>query len=153
MTETARATRRIAATRETLWHALTDPDTIARYLFGTRVTTDWREGSPIVFRGEWEGKPYEDKGIILEVVPGERLVTSYYSPLSGKPDVPASYQTVSYLLADDDAVDAVDGGRPSTSSTLVTITQDGCADTAEADRMSENWGMTLDSLRSVVEES
>lgn len=141
MTTTARATIHVDVPRADVWHAITDPDTIARYLFGSRVETDWQEGSPILYRGEWEGKPYEDKGTILEVVTGERLVSSYYSPLSGKPDVPESYQTVSYLLADD------------AGGTEVTITQDGCADAAEAERMSENWGMTLGSLKSVVEET
>lgn len=141
MTTTARATIHIDATRDAVWHALTDPATIARFMFGTQVETDWQQGSPIVYRGEWEGRPYEDKGTILESVPGDRLVTSYYSPLSGKPDVPESYQNVSYLLSDDG------------SGTLVTITQDGCADDAEAERMSANWAMTLQSLRSVIEES
>lgn len=140
MTTTARAALHVDASRERVWHALTDPDTISRFMFGTRVETDWREGSPIRYRGEWEGRPYEDKGTILEIVPGDRLVTSYYSPLSGKPDEPASYQTVSYFLADDG-----DG-------TLVTITQDGCADDAEAERMSGNWSAVLASLKSVVEE-
>ncbi|MDN4598201.1 SRPBCC family protein [Leifsonia virtsii] len=140
MTTTARAELRVDASRERLWHALTDPETISRYLFGSRVETDWREGSPILYRGEWDGRPYEDKGTILEIVPGDRLVTSYYSPLSGKPDEPASYQTVSYLLAEEG-----DG-------TLVTITQDGCADDAEAERLSGNWAAVLESLKRVVEE-
>lgn len=140
MTTTARAALHVDATRERVWHTVTDPDTISRFMFGTRVETDWREGSPIRYRGEWEGRPYEDKGTILEIVPGDRLVTSYYSPLSGKPDEPASYQTVSYFLADDG-----DG-------TLVTITQDGCADDAEAERTSGNWAAVLASLKSVVEE-
>jgi len=141
MSTTARADIHIDASRERLWQALTDPDTIARFMFGSRVVTDWQQGSPIVYRGEWEGKPYEDKGTILEIVPGERLVTSYYSPLSGKPDVPESYQTVSYLLDD--------GGA---EGTRVTITQDGCADDEEAERMSGNWAMVLQTLKSVVEE-
>ena len=140
MSTTARADIHVDASRERLWEALTDPDMIARFLFGSRVSTDWQQGSPIVYRGEWEGKPYEDKGTILEIAPGDRLVTSYYSPLSGKPDVPESYQTVSYLLADDG------------EGTRVTITQDGCADDAEAERMSGNWSMVLQSLKSVVEE-
>jgi hypothetical protein len=33
----------------------------------------------------------------------------------------------------------------------VTIIQDGCADRAEAERMSGNWTMTLEGLRGVVE--
>ncbi|MGO4298561.1 SRPBCC family protein [Leifsonia sp. RAF41] len=139
MTTTARADIHVDASRDRLWQALTDPATIERFLFGSRVETDWQKDSPVVYHGEWEGQPYEDKGVILDVVAGERLVTSYYSPLSGKPDEPASYQTVSYLLADD-----ADG-------TLVTITQDGCADDAEAQRMGDNWGTVLQTLKSVVE--
>ncbi|RDV45748.1 SRPBCC domain-containing protein [Leifsonia sp. ku-ls] len=140
MSTTARAELHVDAPRERLWHALTDADTISRYLFGTRVETDWREGSPILYRGEWDGKPYEDKGTILEIVPGDRLVTSYYSPLSGKPDEPASYQRVSYSVADDG------------EGTLVTITQDGCADDEDAERMSANWAAVLESMKGVVEE-
>ncbi|MFP3467377.1 SRPBCC family protein [Leifsonia sp. SIMBA_070] len=139
MSITARADIHVDASRDRLWQALTDPDTIARYLFGTRVESDWQQGGTILYRGEWEGKPYEDKGVILEIEPGDRLVTSYYSPLSGKPDEPASYQTVSYLLADDG------------EGTVVTITQDGCADEQEAQRMRDNWGMVLQSLKGVVE--
>jgi uncharacterized protein YndB with AHSA1/START domain len=139
MTETATATTVAAAPLESVWHAITDPATIARYLYGTQVETDWKQGSPIVYRGEWEGKPYEDKGVILEIEPPVKLVTSYYSPLSGKPDEPSSYQNVSYLLAAEGA------------GTRVTITQDGCADAAEAERMAANWSATLDGLKQVVE--
>ncbi|MFF1573511.1 SRPBCC domain-containing protein [Leifsonia sp. NPDC058292] len=139
MTETAEATTTVAAAPDAVWHAITDPESIAKYLYGTRVETDWRQGSPIVYRGEWEGKPYEDKGVILEITPPTRLVTSYYSPLSGKPDEPASYQNVTYAIAADG-----EGSR-------VTITQDGCADSAEAERMSANWAATLDGLKGVVE--
>ncbi|MGJ4845765.1 SRPBCC family protein [Leifsonia sp. Le1] len=139
MSETAEATILIHADRDAVWHAITDPDLIAQYLYGTRVESEWTVGSPIVYRGEWEGKPYEDHGTILEFVPGERLVSSYYSPLSGKPDVPESYQDVAYTLGSDG------------DDTRVTITQSGCADRAEADRMSTNWASTLEGLRAVVE--
>jgi uncharacterized protein YndB with AHSA1/START domain len=139
MTETAETSILVAASPQAVWHALTDPAMIAEYLYGTQVSTDWKKGSAIVYRGEWEGKPYEDKGTILEIDPPRVLVTSYYSPLSGKPDAPESYQNVTYTLA------------PEGSATRVTVTQDGCADRAEADRMVENWGMTLDGLKGVVE--
>jgi uncharacterized protein YndB with AHSA1/START domain len=139
MTETAETSILVAASPQAVWHALTDPAMIAEYLFGTQVSTDWKKGSAIVYRGEWEGKPYEDKGTILEIDPPRVLATSYYSPLSGKPDSPESYQKVTYALA------------PEGSGTRVTVTQDGCADRAEADRMVQNWGMTLDALKGVVE--
>ncbi|KRC51555.1 ATPase [Leifsonia sp. Root227] len=139
MTEIAEASILVDADTYAVWRAITDPEIIARYLYGTRVESEWRVGSPIVYRGEWEGKPYEDHGTILEFVPGERLVSSYYSPLSGKPDVPESYQDVAYVLRQED------GG------TRVTVTQSGCADRAEADRMSSNWATTLEGLRSTVD--
>lgn len=139
MTETAETSILVAASPQAVWHALTDPAMISEYLYGTQVSTDWMKGSAIVYRGEWEGKPYEDRGTILEIDPPRVLVTSYYSPLSGKPDSPESYQNVTYALA------------PEGSGTRVTVTQDGCADRAEADRMVENWGMTLDGLKAVVE--
>jgi uncharacterized protein YndB with AHSA1/START domain len=139
MTEIAEASILVDADTDAVWRAITDPEIIARYLYGTRVESEWRVGSPIVYRGEWEGKPYEDHGTILEFEPGERLVSSYYSPLSGKPDVPESYQDVAYVLRQED------GG------TRLTVTQSGCADRAEADRMSSNWATTLEGLRSAVE--
>jgi uncharacterized protein YndB with AHSA1/START domain len=45
-----------------VWSALTDPDQIKQYMFGSEVVTDWRQGSQIVWKGEYEGKEYEDKG-------------------------------------------------------------------------------------------
>ncbi|WP_117213458.1 hypothetical protein [Allorhizocola rhizosphaerae] len=36
--------------------ARTDSDTVGQAFFGSRVESDWREGSPITFTGEREGK-------------------------------------------------------------------------------------------------
>ena len=52
-------------------------------MFGAELETDWAEGSPITWSGEWEGKPYQDKGKVLEVDPGRRLVHTHFSALSG----------------------------------------------------------------------
>jgi hypothetical protein len=52
-----------------VWQALTTPETIKRWFFGVDTETDWRVGSPIVHRGEYQGKPYEDIGEILEIEP------------------------------------------------------------------------------------
>lgn len=46
-----------------VWEALTTPDIIKEYLFGTETVTDWKVGSEIVFQGEYEGKKYRDHGI------------------------------------------------------------------------------------------
>src|SRR5689334_9363730 len=75
----------IAAAPQRVWKALTDPDEIETYMFGSRVETDWQPGSPIVWRGEYEGRRFEDKGKVLEVEPAQRLTVTHFSPLSGQP--------------------------------------------------------------------
>jgi uncharacterized protein YndB with AHSA1/START domain len=95
-----------------VWEALTKPELIKQYLFGTEVVTDWRTGSPIKYRGVWQGKAYEDKGKVLELEPGKLLITTYWSSLSGEADLPQNYKTVLYDLA------SAEGG------TRLTLTQD-----------------------------
>jgi hypothetical protein len=51
----------INATRGEVWNALTDPEKVKQYMHGTEMSTDWNDGSPIVWRGEWKGRSYEDK--------------------------------------------------------------------------------------------
>lgn len=129
----------IHAPREAIWKALTDPDSIRQYLYGTEAISDWKPGSPIIYRGEWEGKPYEDKGTILEVVPGKNLVTTFFSPLSGLPDLPENYQTIRYELSD------ADGG------TRLVIIQENNASYEEAERAKKNWAQVLEALKNLVE--
>ena len=69
----ATAETEIEAPPKRVWTALTDPDEIEKYMFGSHVVTDWKPGSPIVWKGEYEGKTYEDKGKILEFEPERRL--------------------------------------------------------------------------------
>ena len=62
----------IDASPEEVWRALTDPEVIKKYMFGSEVKTDWQPGSPITWQGEFEGRAYEDKGEIIAVEPGRR---------------------------------------------------------------------------------
>jgi uncharacterized protein YndB with AHSA1/START domain len=39
----------IAAPVAEVWSALVNPATIKRYMFGTQVRSEWKEGSPIVW--------------------------------------------------------------------------------------------------------
>ena len=78
----AKATITVNAPASRVWDALTLPDLIKQYLFGTKVTTDWRVGSPITYTGTWEGKTYEDKGKILQIEPGRLLVSTFWSSLA-----------------------------------------------------------------------
>lgn len=139
MTDTiARAEKRVDATPEQVWRALTDPELVKAYFFGTTVTTDWQVGSPITYAGEWDGKAYEDKGTVLEVEVPRLLVTDFFSPMSGKADVPENYQRVTYRL------EADEGG------TRVSVEQDNNADSAAAEHSSSNWQSILDGLAEVA---
>jgi uncharacterized protein YndB with AHSA1/START domain len=121
-----------------VWEALTRPDLIQQYLFGTNVTTDWRVGSPITYRGTWQGKDYEDKGVVLQNEPGRLLISTYWSSLSGVPDVPENYKTVRYELAADGA------------GTRLTITQDNNDSQEESDHSEQNWNMVLDGIKKLL---
>jgi uncharacterized protein YndB with AHSA1/START domain len=122
-----------------VWEALTDPDLIQRYMFGSRVETDWEPGGPIVWSGEYEGKEYEDHGTIVEIEPKRHLKITHFSPLSGKEDVPANYHTISYKI--DEQGD----------QTRISLSQDNNATEEEAEHSRMNWEKMLIDLKEVVE--
>jgi uncharacterized protein YndB with AHSA1/START domain len=135
----ATASTDIDAPSEDVWEALVDPDAIKQYMFGADVVSDWEEGSPIVWKGEWKGKPYEDKGVILALEPGRRLQYSHFSPLAGLPDEPENYHTVTIGLSGD-------GGR-----THVTLEQDNNPTEEARDHSAENWETMLGALKEYIE--
>jgi uncharacterized protein YndB with AHSA1/START domain len=130
----------IHATRGEVWEALTNPDKVKQYLHGTEMSTDWKEGSPIFWRGEWKGRSYEDKGTVLAVQTEKLLRYTHWSPMGGSEDKPENYHTVTYELAGDDG------------KTTLTLTQDNNASQEEADTMADNnWGPVLNGLKEMVE--
>jgi uncharacterized protein YndB with AHSA1/START domain len=135
----AKAEIDVAASASEVWKALTDPETIAKYFFGSQVQTDWRPGSPIVWVGEYEGNRYEDRGEILEVEENRLLRMTHFSPTTGLADKPENYHTLTYKLDER-------GG-----STHVSLSQDNNASEAEAERATANWVTMLKGLKQTVE--
>lgn len=128
------------ASASRVWKALTDPAEVKQYLFGTNMSvSEWKVGGRISYKGEWQGKEYEDKGVILKYEPEKLLVTSYWSGFSGKPDLPENYQTVSYILS------------PAEGGTKLTITQDNVASEEGKKHSEDNWGMVLGSMKKLIE--
>ena len=136
---TAKATTTIHAPVSKVWQALVNPEIIKQYLFNTDVISDWKVGSPITYRGEWEGKPFEDKGEILAIDPEKTLKSTHWSPLSGVPDSPENYHTVTYTLSDQG------------EDTEVTITQDNNASEEEKAHSEKNWGTVLNGMKKLLE--
>jgi uncharacterized protein YndB with AHSA1/START domain len=135
----AHAETQVSASPQQVWDALTDPEAISSFMFGSKVETDWEVGSPITWSGEYDGTPFQDKGEILEVDEGRRLRMTHYSPLSGEDDVPESYHTLDYRL------EASDEG------TRLTLDQDGNDSQEQADQFAGNWQMMLDQVKEYVE--
>jgi uncharacterized protein YndB with AHSA1/START domain len=136
----ARASAVINAPRDKVWQALVDPKAIQQYMFGTNVVSDWREGSPIVWKGEWQGQAYEDKGTILQLTPGQTLQYSHYSPLSGVADLPENYHTVTIELSD------------AGNQTQILLTQDKNTSEEERAHSQQNWEMMLAALKNYLEQ-
>ncbi len=138
-TFTATSTVTMKAEPDAVWAALTDPETVSQAFFGAKVDTDWEPGSPITFSGQWQGKSFEDKGEVLDVERGELLRFTHFSPLTGQPDVPENYHTVTFKLA------------PEAGGTRVTIKQTNAASEQERQHSEENWAQVLSSLKQAVE--
>ena len=139
MTTEIRSSTRIDAPIRAVWTAITTPAEIKRWFFGVDTRSEWTVGSELVHTGEYQGKPYVDKGEILEFEPPRRLVHTHWSDVSGKPDAPEHYQTVAWDLAERD------GG------TELTITEENLPSEEAAKTSEAAWESALESLKSVLE--
>ena len=137
----ASSTITIQASADRVWSVLTDPGAIKEFMFGTEVVTDWTVGGPIVWRGVWKGKNYEDKGVILELEPGKRLVNTHFSPLSGQEDTPGNYHTLTWTLEPEDGM------------TKLTLAQDNNASADEAAHSKGMWDSLMESVKNIAERS
>jgi uncharacterized protein YndB with AHSA1/START domain len=123
-----------------VWDALTKPEQIKEWLHGTNTITDWQVGGPIRWKGEWKGKPYEDKGTVLAVEPQKLLTTTHWSPLGGSEDKPENYHVVTYELQENG------------DHTTLTLTQSNNPTQQAADEMAKNsWEPVLKTLKDMVE--
>lgn len=135
----AEASITIDAISAKVWEAITTPELIKKYLFGTNVTSDWKEGSTITYQGEFNGVKYHDKGIIIKFEPEKIFQSTYWSSMSGKEDRPENYNLVTYTLEE------------LGDQTVLTITQDNNATEEAKNHSTENWKMVLAKLKEVVE--
>ena len=129
----------VDATAKQVWKVLTKTKLIKKYLMGTDVSTDWKEGSTINYNGEYKGKKYHDKGVIKKIEPEKILQTTYWSSMGGKEDKPENYNLVTYKLTNKD------------DKTVITVTQDNNASEKEKEHSTENWKAVLKKLKEVVE--
>jgi uncharacterized protein YndB with AHSA1/START domain len=129
----------ISAPASRVWEALTTPEEIKQYLYGAEAVSEWKVGSPLLFKGVWDGKEYIDKGTILRSEPNKLFQYSYYSPSSGLPDSPENYANISYELVEEDG------------ETMLTVKQENVSDEQTRERAQKNWEQVLQSLKNITE--
>lgn len=138
----ARAETVIEAPRRVVWRVLTSNGAHPEILGGAEIVSDWRLGSQILWRGEWDGRTFEDRGRVVELDDrGEpwRIVLTHYSPLSGQPDEPEYYHTLRFELDE------------SEEGTRVTLDQDNNPTAEAAQHSRDNWVAMLRGVRTVAE--
>jgi len=123
-----------------VWDAITKPELIKQYMHGTDTKTDWAVGGPVTWSGEWNGKAYIDKGIVLKNEPLRTLRYTHWSPLGGSADQPENYHNVTFELEDHNGL------------TKLTLTQSNNSSREAADKMASSaWGPIVQGLKSVAE--
>ena len=125
----------IASTSEKLWEALTDPDVTQRYWGDTRLESDWKVGSKLVFRAN--GK-ITDENTILENQPKKRLSYTFEPSHAAFVNEPASRVTFSIAYNDEVARLALVHDRFEQDSEVYKA-------------CSVAWPMILSSLKSLLE--
>lgn len=122
---------------ERVWNALVDPDEIPSYMMGARVNTDWKEGSPITWSGEWEGRRYVDNGTVLVVREPDLLKYTHASSTAHDP----TEHTVTIELKEVAGI------------THMRLSQDGNTTEAVRDAAQEKWARMLDQLKVMLGEA
>ena len=94
------STIRIKAEPEKVWDALTKPELVKKWQYGSNLITDWVVGNEIKFETEWEGKIFKQWGKILEINPNKLIKYSLFAPSPGLEDKPENYFIMNYVLTD-----------------------------------------------------
>jgi len=125
-----------------VWDALVNPEMTRKYMFGCDVISDWKVGSPIVWKGSTDGVEYV-KGTLTDIEPGKTLSFSVFDPESGDENIPSNYLTTTYML------------DPAGDKTTITVTRGDYAKVNNGKKRfndtSKSWGFVLDTLKEILE--
>jgi uncharacterized protein YndB with AHSA1/START domain len=130
-----------------VWDALTNPEQTKKYMFGCETVSDWKVGSPLLWRGDYEGKEMVFvKGNIVAIQPDTLLIYTVIDPNSGMEDIPENYLQVKYELKDENG------------KTKLIVTQSGFETAADGEKRykdtynnGEGWNPILVEIKKLVE--
>lgn len=94
----------INAPAAAVWDALTNPEQTKKYMFGCEALSDWQPGSPLLWKGNFNGvEMVAVKGTIVSIQPGRSLVYTTIDPNNpALADIPENYLTVTCRLQEQD---------------------------------------------------
>ena len=129
----------IDASKANVWKALTSPEIMEKYFWGAKVTSNWKVDESITFTGEYKGNTYQEKGILLQVIPQKTLQYTHWSDLENLPDLPENYRTWTFDLSGQ-------GTR-----THLKITEDNIPTIAQKKRSDQFWKEVLLTIKGLLE--
>lgn len=90
------------ASAEKVWDALTNPEKVKAWQYGSELKTDWKVGNEIRFKSEWEGQIFEQWGTVMEFNPFRNLKYNLFAPRPDLEDKPENYFEMEYILTEKD---------------------------------------------------
>ena len=138
----ARSSLTIDVPAPRVWDALVNPAMIERYQPVTSVVSEWKEGSPIVWRSEFQGKSFEVRGKIVRFESERLLEYDHSLPIfrsSGASHSPESYRRVTIEL------------REEGMQTHLSVTEQGNKTRRELEHSEGSWRMVLHGMKALLE--
>jgi uncharacterized protein YndB with AHSA1/START domain len=118
--KTSDSTVTILAPASKVWRALTVPELVKQWQYGSDLRTTWEPGTPIVFRNEWNGQVFEQRGTVLEFEPTTRLKYSLFVPRPDLQEIPEHHFFMTYALTESNGLTSLlfrqEDPRPSVPS-------------------------------------
>jgi len=137
----------INAPASKVWDALVNPEQTKKYMFGSEALSDWKIGSPLLWKGQYEGKEMIFvKGHVVDIKPERFLEYTVIDPNSTIEDIPENYLNITYELS------------PDNGNTVLKVTQGDYSKVAEGERRfkessnnGEGWNPILVEIKKLVE--
>jgi len=141
--KTFNKTVNINAPTSQVWHILTTPELMKKWMVSDdveiNISTGWKVGSPVVIRGNMNGKDFENNGTVLQFEPEKTLQYSHLSSLSRLPDQLKSYSMVEFRL------------QPMQDQTILTLTLSNFPTESIYKHLAFYWNVTLEVLKKMIE--
>ena len=132
-----------------VWDALINPEQTKKYMFGCETVSDWKIGSPLLWKGNYEGNDMVFvKGHIVDFQPEKLLAYTTIDPNNTEvPDIPENYLTVTYELKEENG------------QTELKVTQGDYSKVANGEKRYNDtiegggWMSILEAIKTLLEES